>query len=61
MDINGWESNGTWESKSSSEGYLSDESLELLNLNLTEMKKEAKMTIYKVIISTRIHLKTRDY
>ena len=50
MDINGWESNGTWESKSSSEGYLSDESLELLNLNLTEMKKEAKMTIYKVII-----------
>ena len=61
MDINCWESNGTWESKSSSEGYLSNESLELLNLNLTEMKIEAKMTAYKAIILTRIHLKTGGY
>ena len=30
MDINGWESNGTVESKSSSERYSSDESFEMI-------------------------------
>ena len=30
MDIGGWESNGTWELKSSSEGYSSDESFEII-------------------------------
>ena len=30
MDINGWESNGTWESKSSSEGYPSEKSFEII-------------------------------
>ena len=30
MYINGWESNGTWDSKSSSEGYSSDESFEII-------------------------------
>ena len=30
MNINGWESNGTWESKSSSEGYPSEKSFEII-------------------------------
>ena len=34
MNIYGWESDGTWESKSSSEGYSSDESFEIIEFEL---------------------------